>query len=165
MLGKKLHAALNEQFNREYYSSYLYLAMAAYATSINLDGFASWLRVQANEEMEHAMKFFDYIHDRQGKAELEAISRPPAKYKNILDLFEKVVAHETHITGSIYALCELAEKEKDYATQAFLQWFVTEQVEEEANAQRVFDRLKMAGDSTGALLYFDKEMGKRAKAA
>jgi len=163
MISKKMLDELIAQINREFYSSYLYLSMASYATSINLEGFAKWLRVQTAEEYSHAMKIYDYVEHQQGRVLLGALAEPPAKFKSVLDIFEKTLAHEKHITSSIHALYSLAEKEKDYATQAFLQWFVSEQVEEEAEAQRVVDRIKMVGDSMSVLLYLDKEMGKRGK--
>ena len=162
MISKKMEKALNEQFNREYYSSYLYLAMSAYCVSTNYDGAASWMRLQAQEEMTHAMKFYDYIHHQQAGVVLEAIDQPSAKFKSVLDAFEKTLAHEKYITKSINDLYALAVQEKDFATQAFLQWFVSEQIEEESEAQRVVDRIRMIGGSVSGLLYLDKELGKRS---
>ena len=161
MISKKMEKALNEQFNREYYSNYLYLAMSAYCTSINFEGAAHWMRLQSHEETEHAMKIFDYLHHQQANVTLDAVERPAAKWKSLPYAFQKALEHEKYITKSINDLYTLAVQEKDYATQAFLQWFVNEQIEEESEAQRVVDRMAMAKDCSGTLLYLDKELGKR----
>lgn len=161
MISKKLQDKLNEQINREYFSSYLYLAMSAYCTSISMDGCAAWLRVQAEEELEHALKIFDYLHHQQARVTLAAIAQPQLKVKSVQDVFKQTLAHEKYISKSIHELMLAAQQEKDFASQAFLQWFVTEQVEEEAEAQRIVDRLRMIGDSVNGLLYLDRELGKR----
>jgi ferritin len=162
MISKKMLENLNRQLNREYSSHYIYLAMSAYCRALGMDGAAHWMRVQATEEMGHAMKFFDYVEQQQARVTLAAIDQPADKFKSIQEAFDKTLAHERYITKSINELMDLAHQEKDYATQTFLQWFVTEQVEEEANAQTIVDRIKMIGDSTSGLLYLDKELGKRA---
>src|SRR5208337_1712888 len=153
--------ALNEQTRKEFYSHYLYLSMAAYFESINLRGFAHWMRIQAKEELEHAMKFFEYIIERQGKVILEVIDAPTANWKTPKDIFEDAYNHERKVTESIYKLVELAESEKDHATAIFLQWFVKEQVEEEANANEVLQKIQLFGSEISALFVLDGELGKR----
>ena len=161
MISPKIQDLLNAQLNREYSSSYAYLAMAAYAESLSLLGFASWLRVQHREELEHALKFYEYIHAQNGRVTLAALDQPRAEYGSIVEVFAKVLEHEKYITRSIHELYGAAEAEKDYATKTFLGWFVSEQVEEEAAAQLMVDRLAMIGDSKGSLLYLDKDARKR----
>ena len=161
MLGKALQDAMNEQMKNEFYSGYLYLAMAAYAESKNLPGFAHWMRVQAKEETAHAMKFFDYICERGGRVTLEAIEQPRALFMSPLDLFEKTLGHEQKVTGMINDLYALAVEEKDYASQIFLQWYVSEQVEEEKNASEIVERLKMVGDSGQSLVMMDRALAAR----
>jgi ferritin len=161
MLSRTLEEALNRQINRELYSSYLYLGMAAYFESVNLKGFASWMLVQSNEERGHAMKFYDYIYARQGRVVLDAIEAPKSKWTSSGKVFEEVYAHEQKVTGLINNLVELATKEKDHATFEFLQWFVKEQVEEEANAALIVDKIKTLGDIPGHLFYLDHELSKR----
>ena len=161
MITASMQKLLNAQLNREYSSSYTYLAMAAYAESLSLVGFAHWLRAQHREELEHALKFYEYIHARNGRVTLAAITEPRAEYSSIFEVFQQVLEHEQHITRSIHELYTAAEAEKDYATKTFLGWFVSEQVEEEANAQLMLDRLAMIGESKGSLLYLDKEARKR----
>jgi ferritin len=161
MLPKTMQDAINEQIQKEYHSSYLYLAMAAYCEANNLPGAAQWMRVQSREELSHAMKLFEHMVDRGGRVTLQAIPQPPAEYKSALDVFEKVLAHEQLVTASIHKLYALALKENDYPAQVMLQWFVTEQVEEEKSATEVVDQLKMIGDSTNGLLMLDRGLGKR----
>ena len=136
--------------------------MAAYLESINLRGFAHWMRIQAKEEEEHAMKFFEHIIERQGKVVLEAIDAPTAKWKTPKDIFEDAYNHERKVTESINKIVELAESEKDHATAIFLQWFVKEQVEEEASANEILQKLQLIGSETSALFVLDGELGKRA---
>ena len=162
MIGKKLEAAINDQIQAEMDSAYIYLAMSVYSESQNLRGFAHWLKTQYNEEMEHAFKLLNYLVERDGTVKLQAIAAPDTQFGSPVELFEKVLAHEVHITSLINKLYEVAGAEKDYATQIFLQWFIEEQVEEEGNANAVLARLKMIGNSNGSLLYIDKELGKRA---
>lgn len=161
MLSKKLHEAMNAQIKHELYSAYLYLSMSAYAESVNLPGFAHWMRAQANEEMEHAMKFYEFIHDRGGKIVLQAIDQPPSEFAGPTALFEATLEHEQKVTGLIHKLYDMAVEDKDYASQAFLQWFVTEQVEEEKNATQILDMLKMAGEKGTALFMIDRQLGAR----
>ena len=161
MLSQKMQQALNDQINAEYYSSYLYLAMAAHCEAVNLDGFGNWLRVQAQEEMFHAMKFFDFVLERGGRVELKAIEAPPAQWDSPLAIFEATLKHEQHVTALINKLVDLAIAESDHATGAFLQWFVNEQVEEEANADAVLQQLKLMQDAPGGLFMMDRELATR----
>jgi ferritin len=161
MLSKKMEEALNGQTNAEFYSAYLYLSMEAYFGRENLPGFANWMRVQTQEELMHAMKIYDFVLGRGGSVVLRAIEQPPAKWDSPLDVFEAVYKHEQKVTGLINDLVNLAVEEKDHATNSFLQWFVTEQVEEEDNASTVLSQLKLIKDSPQALFMMDKEMGQR----
>ena len=161
MFSKKLHEAMNAQIKHELYSAYLYLSMSAYAESGNLPGFAHWMRAQANEEMEHAMKFYEFIHDRGGKVVLQAIDQPPSEFSGPTALFEATLEHEQKVTSLIHKLFDMAVEDKDYASQAFLQWFVTEQVEEEKNAAQILDTLKMAGEKGPSLFMVDRQLGAR----
>ena len=164
MLNKTVQDAINEQIKHEFYSAYLYLAMSAYCETINLPGFARWMRLQHQEELAHAMKFFDFVNDREGSVELQAIDQPPGEFQSPLDIFQQALEHERKISGLIYRLYELAVKEKDYPTQTLLQWFITEQVEEEKSASQVVEQLKMIGGDGGALLLLDRELGARGAA-
>jgi len=161
MLSKKIEKALNEQLNKEMYSAYLYMSMSAHSTSIGLSGFANWFMVQYHEEMEHAMKIYNYINEQGGKVKLMAIDEPPSVFKGPMDMFQKTLKHEQFITKSINDLMDLAIKEKDHATQIFLQWFVTEQIEEEGNDNEIINKLKLAGDKGNGLFMIDKELGAR----
>ena len=154
--------AMNDQINRELYSSYLYLSMAAYLEDRNLPGFAHWMRVQEAEERGHAMKLYDFMVERGGRVMLNAIDAPKAEWNSTLELAEEVAAHEAKITASINALYELALKEKDYPTQIMLQWFITEQVEEEKNAAEIVANLKLIEDRGTAVLMLDHRLAKRA---
>ncbi len=161
MVNKKIEGALNQQLNAELYSSYLYLSMSAYFQSINLPGFANWMRVQTQEELVHAMKFYDFINERGGRVILQGVEAPPAEWSSPLDVFENAYKHEQKVTGLINDLVNLAVGERDHATNIFLQWFVTEQVEEEASADEVVQKLKLVGDDSGGLFMLDGEMGQR----
>ena len=161
MLSERMLNALNRQVNAELYSSYLYLSMAAYFESINLKGFANWMRVQAQEELTHAMRFFDYINERGGVVKLAAIEQPPTEWKSPLDVFEATYKHEVKVTGMINSLVNLAMKEKDHATYNMLQWFVAEQVEEEASADEIRQQLKLIGKDGRGILMLDRELGQR----
>ena len=161
MLSKKLQDAMNEQIKNELYSAYLYLSMSAYCEAANLPGFGHWMRMQAQEEEAHAMKFYDFIHERGGRVVLQAIDQPPLEFPSPLAVFEQTLEHEQKVTGMIHDLYTLAVEEKDYASQIFLQWFVTEQVEEEDSASQILETLKMIGDKGHALLMLDRELGKR----
>ncbi|MDQ3921233.1 MAG: ferritin [Actinomycetota bacterium] len=161
MLGKAVQDAMNEQIRNELYSAYQYLSMAAYCESANLPGFAHWMRTQAREEVEHAVKFYDFILDRNGRVLLLAIDQPHVEFGSALEVFEEALEHERRVTTMINDLYELAVKENDYASQTFLQWFVAEQVEEEKNAGDVVETLKMIGDKSEALFLLDRELGRR----
>jgi len=152
---------MNEQIKNELYSAYLYLSMSAYCEAANLPGFAHWMRVQAQEEVGHAMKFYDFICERGGRVVLQAIDQPPVEFQSPLHVFEQILEHEQKVTAMIHDLYGLAAQEKDYASQAFLQWFVTEQVEEEGSATQIVETLKMIGDKGQALVMLDRELGKR----
>lgn len=161
MISKKIQTALNNQVNAELYSAYLYLAMSAYMETQNLPGFASWLVVQGQEEMTHANKIYRFIIERQGTAELLAIKKPPVKWASPLDAFKAAYNHEVKVSKMINDLVDLAIKEKDHASNAMLQWFVNEQVEEEAAADEVVQKLKLVGKSGEGLLRLDEQMGAR----
>ncbi|MFH2007699.1 MAG: ferritin [bacterium] len=161
MLSKKMEKALNDQVNAEMYSSYLYLSMASYFGDLNLAGCVSWMKIQALEEMTHAMKFFNFIDERGGRVKLGTIEQPPIEWKSPLDAFEGVLEHERHVTGLVNNLVTMALEEKDHATNNFLQWFVGEQVEEEATADGVVHTLKLAGEQGNGLFMIDRELGTR----
>jgi len=161
MISKKIEDALNDQINAEMYSAYLYLSMVAYFESVNLAGFATWMRAQAQEEMVHAMKIYDFVNERGGRVLLKSIDAPTTEWDSPLAAFEAAYAHEQLVTGRINDLVDLAVAEKDHATNAFLQWFVNEQVEEETSADNVVQNLKMAQNAPGALFMIDRELGTR----
>ncbi len=161
MINTKMQNALNAQMNRELYSSYLYLAMAAFFESVNLRGFANWMKVQAQEELVHAMKFFSYVVDRGGRVTLAAIDAPPAAWTSPLNAFEEAYAHEQKVTGWIGDLVTLAGKEEDHATHNLLQWFVNEQVEEEASADGIVQKLRLVAEAPGGLVMIDRELAAR----
>lgn len=161
MINKPMQDAMNEQINKEMFSSYLYLSMAAYFEDKNLPGFANWVRLQADEEREHAMKFYDFILERGGRVELKAIEAPKTEWGSNLEVAEEVAAHEAKVTASINNLYELALKEKDYPAQVMLQWFITEQVEEESSAAQIVADLKLIEERGTAVLMLDKQLGKR----
>lgn len=161
VLKKKMQKALNRQMNRELYSAYLYLSMSSYFESVSLKGFAKWMRAQAQEELMHAMKFYNYVIERGGRSIMEAIEAPPSEWKSPLGAFEHVYEHEQKVTGLINELVDLAVSEQDHATNSFLQWFVTEQVEEEASADEVVQKLKLAGGEGPGLFMLDSELGQR----
>jgi ferritin len=162
MLADKMQKALNGQLNAELYSSYLYLSMNAYFKSVNLDGFANWMYYQAQEELEHSMKFYDFIIQRGGKVVLTQIEAPPTEWDSPLAVFEATLAHEQKVTGLINDLVEIALEEHDHATNIFLQWFVSEQVEEEESVGGVLEQLKLMGDAKGGLFMIDRELAKRS---
>lgn len=161
MIGKKMEAAINKQINAELYSSFLYLSMSAHFESLNFRGFAGWLKIQAQEENSHAMRFYDHLIERGGKVKLEAIEAPKSEWKNPLEVFTDAYEHELKVTAMIYKLVEIARDEKDYAAESMLKWFVDEQVEEEANTSEIVGILKMIGDSKGSLYQLDHQLGKR----
>ncbi len=163
MLSKKMQDAINEQIKNELYSGYLYLAMAAYAEERNLPGFGHWMKAQCQEEVEHAMKFFDFIVERGGRVELKAIDQPPVEFESPTALFELTLEHEKKVTGLIHDLYELALAEKDYPSQVLLQWYINEQVEEESNATQILETLKMTGDKGQALIMMDHALASRGE--
>ncbi len=161
MISKKMEEALNEQVNAELYSSYLYLSMESFFKSQNLNGFANWMRIQTQEEVMHATKMYDFINERGGRALLKAIEGPPTEWESTLAVFKAVYEHEQKVTGLVNNLVDLAITEKDHATNSFLQWFVNEQVEEEASADEIVQQLKMVENAPGGIFMFDRELGQR----
>ena len=161
MLKKKMEKALNDQVNAELHSAYLYLSMAAYFHSLNLNGFANWMQAQVQEEIVHAMKIYDYVNDRSGRVLLQPIKGPDIEWKSPMAAFEAAYKHEQYITGRINNLVELAVAERDRSTESFLQWFVDEQVEEEATADNIVQQIKLAGEKGPGLFMLDREMGQR----
>ena len=161
MISKKMQDALNGQVNAELYSAYLYLSMESYFRSKNMNGFAHWMRVQTQEEMSHVMKFYDFIDERGGRIVLKAIEGPTTEWDSPLAVFEAVYEHEQKVTGLINELVDLAIAEKDHATNSFLQWFVNEQVEEEANVDNILGKLKLINDNPHALLMLDAAHAQR----
>lgn len=162
MLNEKVEKAMNRQINAEMYSAYLYLSMSAYFQSINLEGFAGWMKVQALEETYHAMKIYGYVEERGGRVQLTSIEQPPLEWKSPLDAFESAYQHERKVSRMIDELVNLAIAEKDHASNNFLQWFVSEQVEEEDTADGVVQKLKLAGEQGSGLFMLDREMAVRA---
>jgi ferritin len=165
MIKKKVENAINDQINKEFYSYYLYLSMAAHFDSSNLKGFAHWLKVQAKEEAGHAMKLYEHLISRGGNVTLQPIEAPPANWKTHKAVFEDAYKHEQKVTGLITRLVELARTEKDHSTEAFLQWFVNEQVEEEASANEILQKLSLIGNEGSALFVLDSELGKRGSSS
>ena len=163
MISPKMQDALAEHASQEMYSAYLYLSMSAYCEAKAYKGFGRWLRVQHGEELDHARKVIDYVLARGGPPALAAVPAPPREFGTLSQVFEAVLAHERRVTERIHALYATAAAEKDTAAQVLLQWFVGEQVEEEAAAQEILDKLRMVGDRPGSALYLDKEDGKRGK--
>jgi ferritin len=161
MISKTMQDAVNEQINKELYSSYLYLSMAAYFESKNLPGFAKWLYVQTDEERGHGMKFYQHLVDRGGRVMLKAIAAPATEWKSNLEVFKEVQSHEAAVTASINGLYELALKEKDYPMQVLLQWYINEQVEEEKNAAEIVQQLELIDAHGTAVLMLDHQLGKR----
>ena len=164
MISPTMQNALNEQINLEQASAQLYLAMSAHCEGKSFKGFAHWLRLQAAEETTHAMKLIDFLLDRGGRLELKTIPAPPTEFGGIIQVFEQTLAHEKGITAKINALFELARSEKDYASEITLQWYVSEQVEEEATVGQIVDHLHAIGEQGGGIWYLDSKMGKRGQA-
>jgi ferritin len=162
-ISQTVQDALNQQINRELASAYVYLAMSAWADEQNLQGAASWLRIQWEEELQHATKLVDYIAERGGRIALKAIAEPPAKYENLLDVFRNVLRHEEEVTAAINSIYDVAAAEKDYATQTLLDWYVNEQVEEENAPAEIISMLELAGDSPSGLLMVDRQLAGRAR--
>jgi ferritin len=161
MISDKVQKAINDQITAEFASAYLYLAMSAWCEDQNLKGFAHWMRLQAEEEKEHGFKLFDYLVDRGGKVILGALEAPPDNFDSIEDVFQQTLEHERKVTARIHKLNELAIQEKDHATVAHLQWFITEQVEEESSAEDILNQIKMVEGRPGTIFYIDREVGKR----
>jgi ferritin len=165
MLSEKMQQALNDQLNAELASAYIYLSMSAYFQANDLAGMAHWMRVQWQEELMHVSKYYDYISDRHGRVHLSAIAEPPKEWNSPLDAFQHALEHERHITRLIGQLVDLSLEERDHSTNNFLQWFVAEQVEEEANVAAIVGQLKIIGDNTSGLFMVDREVAKRLSAA
>lgn len=163
MIGKTMQDAINAQINQEQYSAQLYLAMSAHCAGLSFLGFAHWLRVQAGEETAHATRLIEYLLERGGKLELKPVAAPPTDFGGVIQAFEQTLAHERSLTGRIGALFELARQERDHASEIALQWYVTEQVQEEAAVSQVVDHLRAVGDKGGGIWYLDSRMGKRGK--
>lgn len=161
MLSETMNQALNDQVKWEMYSGYLYLSMSAYFAERGMGGFAQWMRVQAQEELFHAMKFYDFINERGGRVLLQPIEAPRHAWKNVLEVFEETLSHERHVTERINNLANLAQDERDHATGIFLQWFVTEQVEEEDSVNTVLGKLRMINGEGQGMLMLDAELGAR----
>jgi ferritin len=161
MISKKIEDAFNDQINAELYSAYIYLSMSAYLNSVDLNGMAHWMKLQAQEEVEHAMKFASYIVERGGRVNYKAIDCPQEEWPSALEVFKGAYEHERYVTRRINDLMDLSVTEKDYASQVFLQWFVSEQVEEEANADEIVKKLEMIGEGRHGIYMLDRELGKR----
>lgn len=161
MLNIQMEKALNEQINAEFYSSYMYLSMSTYFESVGLPGAAQWMQAQAQEEWFHGMKLYDHVNERGGRVLLKAIPQPPTSWKSTLQVFQDVLAHEEKVTGLINNLVNLALDNRDHATNIFLQWFVSEQVEEEASVGAVLGKLKLIGKDSSGLFALDAELGQR----
>ncbi len=158
MLNKKIESAINDQINAEIWSAYLYLSMSAWCESQNLPGFANWMKVQWQEEISHAMKFFDYVNERGGRVNLQPIAGVKTEWKDVAEIFDETLTHERHVTSLINNLVNIAIEEKDHATNNMLQWYVSEQVEEEANAEAILEELRMIGGHGHGILMIDREM-------
>lgn len=157
-----LQKAMNDQVRKEFESAYIYLSMAAWMEDQNLPGFAGWLRVQAKEEATHAMKIYDHLIDRGCRVALQPLAGPPTDFTHTLHIFEEVKKHEEKVTRSINDLYGLAVDDRDYASQVFLEWFITEQVEEEKNSSQVLESVRRVGDNQAALVMLDRELGSRS---
>ena len=162
MISEKMEKRLNQAINLEFNSSYLYLSMAAYCETVGLDGFANWMRAQASEEWQHGMKMFEYINDQQAQVKLDKIDAPKQKWDSIHEVFEETLSHERKVTATYNELMAFASETNDWATQSFLQWYVDEQIEEEATAAGILDKLNMVKDRPQGVLYMDSHVGKRA---
>lgn len=161
MISEKMEKAINDQINAEFYSSYLYLAMSSYFESVNLTGLATWMKIQTQEEIFHGMKMYDFVHERGGRVLLSAIAQPQKEWASPLAVFEHAYQHEQKVTALINGLVNLALDERDHATHIFLQWFVSEQVEEESTASGIVHKLKMIGSDASSLFTLDQELGQR----
>ncbi|MFW5831950.1 MAG: ferritin [Prolixibacteraceae bacterium] len=162
MVKEKTLNALNEQINAEQYSAFLYLSMSAWFEDKGLPGFANWMYVQYQEELTHANKFFNYVNERSGRVEVKAIEQVPTEFESVVDIVEKTLEHEKKVTGLIDKLMDVAIEERDHATQSFLQWFVDEQVEEEANVEQLLDALRLTKGEGNGLFMLDRELAQRS---
>ncbi|MBU0502807.1 MAG: ferritin [Candidatus Omnitrophota bacterium] len=160
-MDKKLHSALNEQIKNELYSAYLYLSMASWFESVNLEGFAHWMKVQAKEEEKHAMKIFDFLNDRGVKVVLQAIAQPPVDFSSAKEIFEQSLGHEKKVTAMINKLYDLSLDVGDHASRVFLHWFINEQVEEEKSPSKILETLRAIKGEGAALIMLDRELAKR----
>jgi ferritin len=160
-MDKKLQDLYQDQIRNEWYSAYLYMSMAAYFESANLDGFAHWMEKQAGEEYRHGKKMFDFLNDRGVKVVLQVIPQPPAEFVSPLDVFEKALEHEKKVTGLIHAIADQSEKANDHPSKVFIQWFITEQVEEEKNAVKIVETLKKIRPDSSGIFQLDHRLGKR----
>ncbi len=165
MFNKKIQEAFNSHMNKESFSAHLYMSMSAHLQAANLKGMAHWMRLQADEETMHTMKFFDYILARGGRVVLDRVNAPPTEWDTPLAVFEAAYEHEKAVSAMINSLVDLSLEESDHASNTFLQWFVTEQVEEEESALEIVEQLKLIGDDTTALFLIDKELGQRSPTA
>jgi ferritin len=161
MIKKAMENALNEQINAEFHSAYLYLSMSAYFLSAGLAGYANWMRIQYQEELAHATRFFDYVNERNGRVNLTPIAEVQVDFSGVVNVFEETLAHEQNVTGLINKLMDISIKENDHATRSFLQWFIDEQVEEEANVEQILNNLKLIKGEGQGLLMMDREMQTR----
>jgi ferritin len=161
MMNEKVMSAMNTQINREFYAAYLYLSMSAYYESLNLEGFAHWMREQAKEEIEHAMKFYDFIFTRGGNVKLLQIDQPNKKWNDILGPFKDAYEHEMQVTTWIHEIAKIVYDEKDYASNSLIQWFIDEQIEEEEQTSKIVEKLKLIGNDKMALMMLDKQLGTR----
>lgn len=162
MLSKKMLKAINEQICKELYSEYFYMSMSSWCESNDLPGMAAFMKLKSEEERAHAMKLYDYVHDRDGEVTFLTIEQPPSRFRSFLDIFENQLKHEQLVTKSIHELYDLALKEKDYPSQVMLQWFIEEQVEEEKEASDIIQQCKMVGDNPSALFMLDQKLGNLA---
>ncbi len=161
MISEKLQNEINKQINAEYWSAYFYLSMSGYLENIGLPGAANWMRIQYQEEVTHALKFFDYLIERGGKVELMPIAEVPTSWNNVMHVFDETLKHERVVTSLINNLMDIAIDERDHACKSFLQWYVDEQVEEEANAQKIIDQLKLVDAKGNGLYHIDKDLSTR----
>ncbi|BEP27715.1 ferritin [Helicovermis profundi] len=161
MINKKLEEAFNKQINAEFYSAYLYLSMAAYLSKENFEGFASWMKVQFEEEQFHAFKMYDYLLERGGEVKLELIEKPQTEWNGIIDVFDATLKHERHVSALINKLADVADEVKDRASLSYLQWFIDEQVEEESNAETILKQLEFVEGKGHGVLMLDRELGSR----
>ena len=161
MLSEKMQQALNDQINAEVWSAYLYLSMSAYFESLNLPGFANWMKVQWQEELSHTVKFFDYVNERGGRVTLQPIAAVQTEWEDTLEAFQDTLKHEQHVSALINNLVNIAIEEKDHATNNMLQWYVAEQVEEESNVESLVEQIKMIGGQGHGMLMLDRELGSR----